>query len=60
MRRDEKHRREEDEREEVLRLAREKAEAEETAATVEKIATEAGLSENRIQAIRRGVLGLAA
>ncbi len=37
----------------------EQAEAAQTAATVEKIATEAGLSADRIAAIRRGVLGLA-
>lgn len=39
---------------------REEAERQETAATVEQIANEAGLSADRVAAIRRGVLGLAA
>ena len=58
-RRDDKEQREQTaaEREEAEKQAeREKAE---TADTVEKIATEAGLSAERVAAIRKGVLGLA-
>lgn len=61
-RRDDKEQREQTaaERDEAEKQAeREKAEAAETAATVEKIATEAGLSAERVAAIRKGVLGLA-
>ena len=63
QRRDARDQREEAEREreEAERHAAEKAEAEarETADTVAKIAGEAGLSADRIAAIRKGVLGLA-
>lgn len=45
--------------EEVRRHAEEERQREETAATVEKIAVEAGLGADRIAAIRKGVLGLA-
>lgn len=40
-------------------IEQEQAEAAQTADTVEKIATEAGLSADRVAAIRKGVLGLA-
>lgn len=53
-----------DERDQAVRDAEKaeadrKKEAEETAATVERFATEAGLSAERVAAIRKGVLGLA-
>lgn len=58
-----KRRTDKDERDQADRdradVERERAEAAETAAAVEQIATEAGLSAERIAAIRRGVLGLA-
>ncbi|MDE1917655.1 MAG: DUF3486 family protein [Sphingomonadales bacterium] len=57
QRRDRQEQREEQERE---ALAAERAKAEtEAADAATKIATEAGLSEDRVRAIRRGVLGLA-
>ncbi|MEP7221545.1 MAG: phage protein Gp27 family protein [Novosphingobium sp.] len=56
-RRSEKHRREEAEREEARQREREAAEA--TATTAERVVAEAGLTAERVAAIRRGVLGLA-
>lgn len=61
-RQDRKDQREQDEQERLQKerdAAREQAEAIETADTVERIATEAGLSAERVAAIRKGVLGLA-
>ncbi len=59
-RRDEKAKSEQAERDDAKKQAeRDRAEAAQTADTVEKIATEAGLSAERVAAIRKGVLGLA-
>lgn len=61
-RQDRKDQREQDEHERVQKereAERAKAEAIETADTVERIAAEAGLSAERVAAIRKGVLGLA-
>ena len=58
VRRDEKDQRDQA-RDDAAEAAKSQAEAVETADTVEQIATEAGLSAERVAAIRKGVLGLA-
>ncbi len=58
VRRDEKDQRDQA-KEDEAEGAKAKADAIETADTVEQIATEAGLSAERVAAIRKGVLGLA-
>ncbi|MEQ1499154.1 MAG: phage protein Gp27 family protein [Novosphingobium sp.] len=57
-RRDDKDKRDQEKHDQV-EAEKAKSEAIETADTVEKLATEAGLSAERVAAIRKGVLGLA-
>lgn len=59
-RRDQQDQRDQNARDQAAQDLAERAEAAETADTVEQIATEAGLSADRVAAIRRGVLGLTA